>query len=695
MTESIIGRWMYHYLDGQVTVLRYECSYTLSDIQNMRKDDPHLDVLCDHIQRMLRCQGTLGDAVLALKFGNMVMRKDWRGMFLVAEDGTVRRGTSTGDRLIWNYDNSSDILATDWGVYHEVIPTLRDFTHTYMSRYTKRGMPVLTHSSPLAHPGSFDSNIWLARHQLALLRRCQDLETAGKKTCILNAEAGAGKSYVILALIMCDLKRQTDGINVIVVPQNILTQWHDYVRTFCGPTVFAVSLADYAHVQGLLRQPLATLENLDIILITPSLHDLFAARWPKQFGIKRVVLDEVDSVPWAVHARIDASHTWLVSATLQYIPGPYAISVADADVEDISCRCDPEFIQASWRLPDMIMKQRICDSVYLDVFVDLIPTEHVEKVNAGDYRWLVSSRDRCIEDDKTALSVFAENLAAGVHAHVVQEQFLMRELAKIAQWTATMPSTFDDDPATMTNMALIQHRLISDGIKNKPLLEMKLRETRDQMNAEIARLKTLHDRMADMQICLLCCGSDVTAVTPCCQQRVCAQCLEAWQHTTCRSDCIYCRERLRPASLIVCEPAKPRSLPHTSHPHWRDKMCALLNIFKDYTKHDKCIVFSQHNQQFPSILHALNSAGIVAMHLDAGTVTDIDRSLQQYKTGTVQCILADACMFGSGINLHETSDVVFWHKIHSKNEDQIIGRAHRYPRRTPLRVWYLLYVNEQ
>lgn len=556
-------------------------------------------------------------------------------------------------------------------------------------------MPALTHNAPLAHPQSFDSNVWLARHQLALLKRCQDLEQEKLQTCILNAEAGAGKSYVILAMIMSDIKRGTDGINVLVVPQNILTQWHNYIIAFCGGSVCAVSLIDYAHVQGLLKQTADRLENLDIILLTPAVHDLFAIRWPPQLTIKRVILDEVDSVPWSIHARIAAAHTWLVSATLKYIPGPYAIGVHDdTNVDAISCRCDAAFIQSSWQLPDVVYKQRICRSYFLDVFIDLIPPEHREKANAGDYRWLCGNRDRCIEHEKSALAAFAEDMAAQVQGHIVQESFLTQELAKIAQWTATMPSNFNEDPATLSNMALVQHRLISDGVKNRPLLEIKLAETRNELEQRSAQLKVLHDRMAHMQLCLLCCECLVTSVTPCCKQRVCKTCVQNWQNTTGRADCVYCRQRLRPASMLDVSPLPLKTCDNTTEVMWKNKMTALLDIFGTYKSRDKCIIFSQYNQQFPRILTALKSEGINAMHLDAGTVGDIDKALQEYKCGSVQCILADANLFGSGINLHETTDVVFWHKIHSKSESQIIARAHRYPRREALHVWYILYKNE-
>ena len=58
-------------------------------------------------------------------------------------------------------------------------------------------------------------------------------------------------------------------------------------------------------------------------------------------------------------------------------------------------------------------------------------------------------------------------------------------------------------------------------------------------------------------------------------------------------------------------------------------------------------------------------------------------------------LFADSSMFDCGMNLENTTDVVFMHKIrHLGKFMQILGRAQRYGRKQPLAVWQLYHENE-
>jgi hypothetical protein len=52
-------------------------------------------------------------------------------------------------------------------------------------------------------------------------------------------------------------------------------------------------------------------------------------------------------------------------------------------------------------------------------------------------------------------------------------------------------------------------------------------------------------------------------------------------------------------------------------------------------------------------------------------------------------------MFDCGMNLENTTDIVFVHKVkNAAKYDQVIGRAQRYGRRNRLMVWQLYHQNE-
>ena len=77
-----------------------------------------------------------------------------------------------------------------------------------------------------------------------------------------------------------------------------------------------------------------------------------------------------------------------------------------------------------------------------------------------------------------------------------------------------------------------------------------------------------------------------------------------------------------------------------------------------------------------------------------GPVDHIRKTLQRYKEEDVNVLLLNSRLYGSGMNLEFTTDVIMFHKVDSEIEKQIIGRAQRYPRTNALNVHYFLYDNE-
>ena len=77
------------------------------------------------------------------------------------------------------------------------------------------------HSEIEDHP--ININITLKKHQLAMLKRCKEIENKDTKFGIMNDKPGTGKTYVILSLIYDT--RLLKKTNIIVVPQNIYSQW--------------------------------------------------------------------------------------------------------------------------------------------------------------------------------------------------------------------------------------------------------------------------------------------------------------------------------------------------------------------------------------------------------------------------------------------------------------------------------------
>ena len=85
---------------------------------------------------------------------------------------------------------------------------------------------------------------------------------------------------------------------------------------------------------------------------------------------------------------------------------------------------------------------------------------------------------------------------------------------------------------------------------------------------------------------------------------------------------------------------------------------------------------------------------IKAVMLDGGNQKLIEKTLKDYKEGDVQVLLLNSMIEGAGMNLENTTHLVFMHKTEEKFIQQVIGRAQRYGREAPLNIIMLFNKNE-
>ena len=77
-----------------------------------------------------------------------------------------------------------------------------------------------------------------------------------------------------------------------------------------------------------------------------------------------------------------------------------------------------------------------------------------------------------------------------------------------------------------------------------------------------------------------------------------------------------------------------------------------------------------------------------------GSVTRINSLIDRYRNGNLRVLMLNASHYGTGLNLENTTHLVFYHKMVDELEKQVIGRAQRSGRTKPLNVHYLCYDNE-
>jgi hypothetical protein len=132
---------------------------------------------------------------------------------------------------------------------------------------------------------------------------------------VMADKPGTGKTYVVLSLIMLNLCQKP---NLIVVPQNIFSQWDSEIKKFCGNKFIKYKkILEYSDTIDVLTKPESLLSN-DIILVTPlHYYMITSALIRTRCIIGRVFFDEIDTLDAIVKEPLCALYTWFISASFR------------------------------------------------------------------------------------------------------------------------------------------------------------------------------------------------------------------------------------------------------------------------------------------------------------------------------------------------------------------------------------------
>ncbi len=121
-----------------------------------------------------------------------------------------------------------------------------------------------------------------------------------------------------------------------------------------------------------------------------------------------------------------------------------------------------------------------------------------------------------------------------------------------------------------------------------------------------------------------------------------------------------------------------------------DEICKTIRADKT----SKWLMFNDNMAALISYQAILNEEGIVAKTLDGGDAKRIADTIREYKEGDVQVLLINSRMEGAGMNLENTTHLLFMHATEPRLIEQIVGRAQRYGRKGALNIVGLFNKNE-
>ena len=111
-------------------------------------------------------------------------------------------------------------------------------------------------------------------------------------------------------------------------------------------------------------------------------------------------------------------------------------------------------------------------------------------------------------------------------------------------------------------------------------------------------------------------------------------------------------------------------------------------------KSSKWLIFNDNGNVLVRYQELLLKNNIKAVMLDGGNQKLIEKTLKDYKEGDVQVLLLNSMIEGAGMNLENTTHLLFMHKTEETFIEQVMGRAQRYGRTCPLNVIMLFNKHE-
>jgi SNF2 family DNA or RNA helicase len=646
-------------------------------------------------------------------------------------------------RYSYNYFRTDKLMA--WYASGTTLQALKLLNMPYSNELTEESQRI-----PMTHPLL---KIPLRAHQAAAVHAMMEQEKKLSRGFDLSGErlfgswsvlgdgVGVGKSLTVLSHI-ANLKTDTTQISavptvissspylyslssanydlsecnasLIIVPHTLYRQWSTYINEQTKLAHFLIT-----NKKDLLSSKFySNLFKSDVILLSNTSYKDFINRC-SNIRFKRVYIDEADSIHISGYNEFPKFHfLWLISASWPNLMFPnmslwinydcmanyifsqnsrfhpefveqfrsaylshtqyytYRFHVVSASFfkklilnghplrARLVLRNSVKFIKESISLPQMYRHTVLCRSpISYQVVAGVISTEVRSFLHAGD-----------IQSALQALGVAgdsAHNLIDAVTENRTKE---LERLKKTYEFKAAIEYS--------TPQAK-EHALLA--------LKQKIQHLESQIQSIRERIENVKD-----ETCPICFDAPIEPLlTPCCQRVFCAQCILSSLARTCT--CPLCRmgivakdlRKIAGSEMTISDSSQ--SAPAESS--LLLKKDALLKIIKD-NPDGRFLVFSRYDNPFHQISEELETVGISSAREVKGNKDVVQALLNRFQAGQVRCLLLNSIHAGAGLTITAATHVILLHAMNLEEEKQILGRAYRMGRTTPLNVYKLVHQDE-
>lgn len=522
---------------------------------------------------------------------------------------------------------------------------------------------------------------------------------------ILGDKVGAGKTLTTISLISMNKKLKDRNMhvkgdlhfsltyemnkkkldcNLIVVPQKILHQWKNTFKHCKNLNV--LTLEKNKDINGIIKKIIKNnnsklyeteelieenIINYDVILIGEN---IFKKIWNilRQYKWNRIFIDEADTIKNMYYNLFQTNFIWLITGTPEGFKYRKSISICKIFkhyyykriYEYFIIKNDSDYIDQSIKLPHPIKFEIKCITPKeLLIIKDLIPSNILQMINAGNSEEAIKALNFNVDTNDNILQVITKN---------IKDSITNKQIELEAEQKKVYPLYFKKEH---------DHRIKI--IENSLL---KLETKYEDIKKKIYELNN--------EYCPICMSNFINPViVDCCNNCFCFDCLAVSLGTLHNNKCVYCRQLISKSNIhIISDNNNIINKNIINKNNMKEKMDVLIDIITN-RPNGSIMIFANYADTFNKIEVKLKELSI-NYHILKGQSLTVQNHIDDFKNKKVKVLMLNAQYFGAGMNLEMTTDLIIYHRFNTEMEEQIIGRAQRYGRTTPLNVYYLLHENE-
>lgn len=498
---------------------------------------------------------------------------------------------------------------------------------------------------------------------------------------------------------------------LLIVPHTLFRQWQDYIetQTTFNP-LFIKSKRTFSSKDFYTK-----ITTSDLVLISNTLVDSLLVNCEDKIWFSRTYIDEADSI-YISSTKLfpNTSFIWFITATWQNLLFENdRIWISHGSVQRITS--SPQFLTYDSSFQSQMVSALVGGRGYFNRYVSRSPLyfkDYLRSQHPFRTHVVIKCRDEFIQQSISLPPLFTQvihcepSIAQRIVSSAISSNIQSLLHAGDIQAALTALGVPTESPLTLIQAVTENRKKELDRLQQtyefKSKMEYASPQQKEQSLANLkSKITSLQEQIDSIririenyqkEICAICFDEpNNPTLTPCCSRIFCAACV--LMSLSRMPNCPMCRTQIQPKTLhsVGEAPTKKQKKeePTVGPPK---KIDALLNLIKKHPK-DKFLVFSRYENPFRAMQERLESDNIQVQTVK-GNKDVINHLLQKFDAGDVRVLLLNSNHAGAGLNITSATYVVLWHAMTQEEEKQILGRAYRMGRDSPLHFVKLVHPDE-